>query len=394
MPTATETPTPRPTLPPQPTATPTPEELDEMRALVDETMRQGALGLSTGLVYVPGNFAQTEEVIELAKVASRSGGLYVSHMRDEATGVLESVAEVIRIADEASLPGQINHHKVVGQPQWGWSERTLAMIDSARGAGLDIKLDLYPYTASSTGSSVLFPQWALAGGADSFRVRVGDGAIRARIEREMRRIFVNERAGNDMRRIQFRTLQSDRRYDGKTLADLAADRGVPNTVDAAIDLLIDLQLQGGFSAIYHAMSDEDVQRIMQYPWTMIETDGDPTRYGVGYPHPRSYGAFPRVLGRYVRELGVLTLEEAVRRMTTLAADQIGQSDRGRIAEGMLADIAVFDAETISDRATFTDPHQYAVGVRHLVINGVPVIHDWSLTGQRPGVVLRGPARRR
>ncbi len=372
---------------------PTPAELEEMKSLVDQTMQQGALGLSTGLVYVPGNFAKTEEVIELAKVAARHGGIYVSHMRDEATGVIESVAEVIRIASEGGLPGQINHHKVVGQPQWGWTERTLAMIDSARAAGLDITFDLYPYTASSTSSSVLFPQWALAGGSDAFAGRIEDADARARIEADMHRIYVYERAGNDMARIQFRHLRSDPRYDGKTLADLARDRGVPNTVDAAIALLIELQLQGGFSAIYHAMDDEDVQRLMRHPLAMFETDGDPVSYGIGFPHPRSYGAFPRVLGRYVRELHILTLEDAIRRMTMLPAEQIGQSDRGRIAEGAWADITVFDEATIADRATFTDPHQYSVGVHHVVVNGVPVIRNGAFTGARPGHVLRGPARR-
>ncbi len=371
---------------------PRPDELEEMKALVEATMRQGALGLSTGLVYVPANYSETEEVIELARVAARYGGIYVSHMRNEATGVLESVAEVIRIADEAGIPGQINHHKTVGQPQWGWSVRTLAMIDSARAAGLDIKLDLYPYTASSTGSGVLFPQWALAGGRQAFADRVASPEIRARLVEEMRRIYVFERAGNDMERIQFRALRSDPSYDGKRLADLARDRGIPNTVDDAVELLIELQLAGGFSAIYHVMDDADVQRIMQHPYAMIETDGDPVSYGVGHPHPRSYGAFPRVLGHYVRELNVISLKEAIRKMTSLAADQIGQHERGRIAVGMYADISVFDAETMSDRATFTDPHQYSVGVRHVVINGVPVIRDRALTGERPGKVLRGPAR--
>ncbi|MDH5805597.1 MAG: amidohydrolase family protein, partial [Gemmatimonadota bacterium] len=258
--------------------------------------------------------------------------------------------------------------------------------------GLDVKLDLYPYTASSTGSSVLFPQWALAGGADSFAARIQDTELRPRIEAEMRDIYMNTRAGNDMARIQFRTLYSDRRYDGLTLRDLAEDRGLPNSVDAAIPILIELQLAGGFSAIYHGMDDADVQRIMRHPSAMFQTDGDPVGYGVGFPHPRSYGAFPRVLGRYVRELNVLSLEEAVRRMTSLSADQMGQHERGRIQEGMYADITIFDAETIADRATYTDPHQFPVGVYHVIVNGVPIIRNGALTGEKPGQVIRGPAR--
>ena len=371
---------------------PTPDELEEMKALVEETMRQGALGFSTGLLYVPANYAATEEIIELAKVAARHGGIYVTHMRDEGRGLLRSVAETIRIASEAGIPAQINHHKAVGVGQWGWSERTLAMIDSARAEGLDIKHDLYPYTASSTTSRILFPQWALAGGRDSLVARLADPQTRADIETAMREIMENERAGEDLARIQFRVVPSDRSYDGKNLADLAADRGLPNTLETGVQLVIELQLEGGFSAIYHSMDDEDVKRIMRHPYAMIETDGDPVGYDRGFPHPRSYGAFPRVLGRYVRELGVLKLEEAIRRMTSLAAAQIGQMQRGLIQDGMFADITVFDPGRIEDRATFTDPHQFPVGILHVVVNGVPVVRDGSLTGAKPGRVLIGPAR--
>jgi N-acyl-D-aspartate/D-glutamate deacylase len=371
---------------------PTAAELDEMRRLVDQTMREGALGLSTGLLYVPANFAETEEVIALAEVAARHGGIYVTHMRDEATGLLDSVAESIRIGREAGIPVQIQHHKAVGETQWGWSELTLEMIDSARAEGLDVTLDQYPYTASSTSSAVLFPQWALAGGRDDFAARIADPAQRAAIEEQMYEIFTRQRGGNDIARVQFRTVSSMPAYNGRTLADLARDRGMPLTVASGIALVIELQLQGGFSAIYHAMSEEDVTRIMRHPYSMFDTDGDNVSYGIGHPHPRSYGTFPRILGRYVRERGVISLEEAIRKMTSLSADQIGQSQRGRIAEGMYADITVFDGDTIIDRATYTDPHQYSVGVLHVIVNGVPILRDAALTGEKPGRVLRGPAR--
>lgn len=367
-------------------------ELERMKALVDSTMLQGALGLSTGLLYVPANYAKPEEVIELARVAARNGGIYVTHMRDEGRGLLESVSETIRVAREAGIPVQINHHKAAGPRQFGWSARTLAMIDSARAAGLDVKHDLYPYTASSTGSSILFPQWALAGGARALAQRVNDPPTRRRIEAEMRVMLQDDRAGGDLSRIQFRVVPGNRKYDGKTLADLARDRGLPLTLDTGVQLIIELQLAGGFSAIYHAMDEQDVIRIMKHPLAMFETDGDPVAYGVGYPHPRSYGAFPRVLARYVRELKVLSLEEAVRRMTSMPADQVGQTDRGRIRVGAFADITVFNAETIQDRATFLDPHQYPFGIAQVIINGVPVIRDGAFTGERPGRVLRGPAR--
>jgi N-acyl-D-aspartate/D-glutamate deacylase len=371
---------------------PTATELDEMKALVERSMRDGALGLSTGLLYVPANFAETEEVIELARVAAAHGGIYVSHMRNEASGLLESVREVIRIATEAGIPAQINHHKAAGAAQWGWSERSLALIDSANAVGLSITHDLYPYTASSTGSSILFPQWALAGGSEAFAARIADPATRARIEEEMREIFTTDRTGGDISRIQFRVLRSDPSYNGRTLADYAADRGLPNELETGIDLAIELQLAGGFSAIYHAMDEEDVIRIMRHPLAMIETDGDAVGYGLGYPHPRSYGAFPRVLARYVRELGVLTLEEAVRKMTSMPARWIGQEDMGVIAEGMRADVAVFDPDVIADRATYADPHQFSVGITHLIVDGEPVIREGGITGAKPGRWIRGPVR--
>jgi len=368
------------------------DELQAMRDYVEESMKQGALGLSTGLLYVPANYAETEEVIELAKVASQYGGIYVTHMRNEATGLLDSVNETIRIATEADIPTHINHHKAVGVNQWGWSEQTLAMIDAARATGLDITHDLYPYTASSTRSAVMFPQWALAGGPDEFAKRIADPEQKQIIREEVREIIMNDRTGDDLSRIQFRVLYSDESYNGKRLSDLAADRGLPNNIETGVDLVIELQLVGGFSVIFHAMDEEDVIRIMQHPLAMIETDGDPVSYGDGFPHPRSYGAFPRILARYVRELGVLELEEAVRKMTSMPADQYNQTERGRIIVGAYADLVVFDAATIQDEATYTDPHRYPTGIDHVMINGSFVIRSGALTGERPGMWIRGPAR--
>ena len=372
---------------------PTADELEEMKRLVEETMRQGALGLSTGLLYVPANYARTEEVVELAKIAARYGGIYVSHMRDEGRGLVESADELIRVAREAGIPAQIQHHKAMGVAQWGQSTQTLAMIDEARAGGLDIKHDLYPYTAASTGSSVLFPPWALAGGSDELAARLEDPGTRRRIEIGIADRMEQEWTGDDLSRIQFRVIRSIPDYNGKTLADLAADRGLPNTVEAGVQLVIELQLAGGFNAIYHVMSEDDLERIMRHPQAMFETDGDSVGLGRGYPHPRSYGTFPRILSRYVREKGVLTLEEAVHKMTSMPAMQFGQDDRGLIREGMFADITVFDADTVQDRATYTDPHHYSVGIVHVLVNGIPVIKDGSLTGAKPGTVLRGPARR-
>lgn len=370
---------------------PTAAELEHMKALVDSSMRQGALGLSTGLLYVPAFFAKTEEIIELAKVAARHGGIYVTHMRNENRGLIQSVEETIRIAREAGIPAQINHHKATGKAQWGWAQRSLVMIDSANAAGLDVKHDLYPYLATSTGSGILFPQSALAGGPAEFAKRMADPAERKKIEHEMR-VRIPESVSDNLQHIQFRVVRSAPEYNGKTLADYARDRGKPNTIDAAIPLLIELQLKGGFSAIYHSIDEADLIRILKHPLAMIETDGDPIAYGVGFPHPRSIGTFPRLLQRYVREQKVLTLEEAIKKSTSMPAAQVGQPDLGVIAEGKYADITVFDAETIGERGDYVNPHAYPVGVRHVVVSGVPVIREAAYTGERPGRWIKGPAR--
>lgn len=373
---------------------PTASELEEMKAYVAETMRDGALGLSTGLLYVPANYAETEEVIELAKVAAEYGGVYYTHMRDEARQLLPAVREAIRVGAEAGLPVHINHFKAMGVANWGQTVQSLALVDSARDAGIDVKVDLYPYAAGSTGSGVLFPQWVLAGGRDSFRVRVSDPAVRSRVERETEDWMHRDWTGGDLSRIQFRSVPGLPEFNGRRMSDLAAERGLPNNDATGVQLAIELQLAGGFSAIYHFMDEADIERIMRHPYAMFETDGDPVGFGIGFPHPRSYGTFPRVLGEYVRERGIITLEEAIRKMTSLSADEIGQSQRGRISEGMFADITVFDPDRIADQADYVDPHRYSIGILHVIVNGVPVIADGSVTGAKPGLVLKGPARSR
>jgi len=277
---------------------PTPEELDEMRDLVRETMEDGALGLSTGLLYVPANYAETEEVIELAKVAAEYGGIYYTHMRDEARGLLPAVREAIRIGAEGGLPVHINHFKAMGVDSWGKTIESLALVDSARAAGIDVKVDVYPYTAGSTGSGVLFPQWVLAGGVDSFRIRVTDPETRARMEPEIKEWMRRDWTGGDLSRIQFRTLRAFPEYNGRRMSDLAADRGLPNNDATGVQLAIELQLAGGFSAIYHFMDETDVIRIMRHPQAMFETDGDPVGYGARLPASaelRHLPAHPRPL---------------------------------------------------------------------------------------------------
>ena len=370
---------------------PTPQELDEMRALVDQSMRQGALGLATGLEYVPASFAKTPEVIALASVAAAYGGSYVTHMRDEGPRLLESVDEAIRIGREAGLPVLINHHKATGAAQFGWTVRSLAAIDAAVRRGQRVAHDVYPYTAFSTYSDLMFPAWALADGPDAFRARVADAAVRARLVAEMQTIFPQQ-AGPGPASIQFRDIASEPSFQGRTLSDYLTARGQPDTIAAAVEALIDLQVRGGFIGIFHAMDEADMLRIMRHPLAMFGTDADLVEMSKGFPHPRSYGAFPRVLGQYVRDTPVLTLEAAIRKLTSMPAAWWGQEDRGTVAPGRRADLVLFDATRMADRATYADPHHYPDGVTHVVVNGVAVISGGRLTGERPGRFLsRRPA---
>lgn len=366
---------------------PTAAELDKMKALVEASMQQGALGLATGLEYVPAIFSDTDEIIELAKVAAKNGGVYVTHMRDEGPKLIEAVQETIRIAREARIPAQINHHKASGAAHYGWTKQTLALIDAARAEGFDVTHDIYPYTAFSTYSDIMFPAWALADGKEAFARRVADPATRRRMESEMRAIFPTM-AGRDLTSVQFRVLPADERFNGRTLADYVRGRKQAPTLANGIKALIELQLKGGFEGIFHAMDEADVVRLLRHPWAMIETDGDLVGWGEGFPHPRSYGAFPRVLARYVREQKVLTLEEAIRRMTSLPAQQMRLRERGLLREGMFADVVIFNTEKIQDHATYTEPHRYATGVVHLLVNGVAVMQNGALTGDKPGRVLQ------
>lgn len=372
----------------------TPAELAKMKALVASAMDEGALGLSTGLAYVPGTYANTEEVIALAAVAREHGGIYVSHMRDEGGKVLDSVRETIRIGEEAHIPVQISHHKVGGRRQFGQSVQSLALITAARGRGVDVTFDQYPYTASQTGISLIFPRWALAD--DQLKSLLGNPGSRQEVKSGMLE-FIDERFGDDATRIQLVRCGFDPALAGKTLADLLKAAGQPSTQSAMADMVIELQLKGGCSAIFHAYDEPDVERLMASPFGMIGSDGSLTKLGAGAPHPRAFGTYPRVLGHYVRERGILSIEEAVRKMTSFPAARLGLQGRGLLREGLAADITIFDAATITDRSTFADPHHYSEGVRYVVVNGVLVIDRGTHTGARPGRVLtrasrvRGPA---
>ena len=371
---------------------PTDDELEAMRELVRNAMHEGAFGLSSGLFYTPGAFATTEEVIELAKVAGEMGGIYISHMRDEMGGVVDSVKETIRIGEEGGLPAQITHHKVIGRIHEGLGTESLELIDAARERGVDVSSDLYPYTASSTGlGSALLPNWANDGGGDAMRERLADPATRATIREYVIERINRERGAGDPSTIQIASAEADRELEGKNLTEIMIERGVEPTVENAADLALEMIGRGHVSAIYHAISEPDLERILLHPASMIASDGELAIPGKGSPHPRCCGTFPRVLAVYVREKGLLTLEDAIRKMTSLPAQRVGLFDRGILRPGLAADIVLFDPDTIRDRATFQEPHQYAIGVEYVLINGTLVLDNGEMTDARPGTVLRGPA---
>jgi dihydroorotase/N-acyl-D-amino-acid deacylase len=372
----------------------TPEEVEKMRALVREGMTDGAFGLSTGLFYVPGTFTPTAEVTELARVAGAMGGIHISHMREETSKVLDSVGETIEIGERGGLPTQVTHHKIIGKANFGRTIDTLRLIDQARARGVDATLDQYPYTASATAiGSALVPAWAREGGEEATLKRIKDAGSRADILAETIRLLQEERGGGDPQNVQLSRCQWDPSLDGKRLGDVTKGRGLEPTLRNAADTVLWIVESGGCGGIYHAIDEQDLQRVLRHPATMIASDGGVPVFGQASPHPRSYGTFSRVLGRYVRELKVITLEDAVRKMTAFPAQRLGLQDRGVLREGMKADIAVFDPASVRDRATFEQPHQYSEGVSLVVINGEVVFENGAVTAARPGRILHGPGKR-
>lgn len=373
---------------------PTAAELEAMQRLVEEDMRAGAFGLSTGLKYLPGTFSSTDELVALARVAARHGGIYTSHLREEGAGLIPAVEEAIAIGRRAGLPVILTHHKVVGKPSWGASVRTLKLVDEARAAGIDVMLDQYPYTASYTFISILIPAWAREGGTAAFQARMRNAAERTQAHREIVHAIMTDRGGGDIDRVQFASVPWQRDLEGRTLRDWSVERGLEPTPENGAHLAIEAELNGGAFCVFHAMHDQDVERIMQHPMTMIASDGQLSQPGGPNTHPRAYGTFPRVLGRYVRQQRLLPLETAIHKMTGMPARRLGLVDRGRIAEGMRADVVVFDPATVIDESTFADPHRYPTGILFVFVNGVAAVDEGKFTDARGGRVLRGPGMRK
>jgi N-acyl-D-amino-acid deacylase len=361
-------------------------ELAKMKSLVWRAMTDGAVGFSTGLQYVPGTYARLPEIIELARVAGNAGGVYASHMRNEGTALEESVRETIRVGEAAGARIQISHLKVDSPSRWGASVTALELIDQARARGTVVNGDQYAYTAAGSSLGIRFPAWVLEGGRDEIAARLNDAATWTTIKVEMGKLLA-ERGLADLSFASVASHQADPSLNGLTMKQVAARLKGSDTADAQFEAARDMMLRGGASMVYHFMSEEDVERIMKHPQIAVASDSSVLLPGEGIPHPRGYGNNVRVLGEYVRKRRVLTLEEAIRKMTSLPAAQFRFARRGLIREGFAADLVVFDPSAVADTATFDRPHAFAAGLPHVIVNGVPVVRNGEHTGARSGQVL-------
>jgi N-acyl-D-amino-acid deacylase len=374
---------------------PTPAELDSMRKVVRWAMEGGAFGIATALIYPPANFATTEELIEAAKAMAPYGGIYITHMRSEADQFLEAIDEALRIGREAAVPVEIYHLKAGGRRNWNKVPLAIAKIDSARAAGLDVQANMYPYVAGGTGLSACFPPWASADG--KLFDNLADSAVRARMRADIEKQTEEWEnlctlATPEGVLVLGVNKDENRQYAGKRLHEIAAAHG-KDWIETAFDLVLSERQRVG--TIYFMMDEANVRLQLQQPWIKLGTDAgglDPAT-ARGLTHPRAYGTFPRVLGKYVRDEGVIPLEDAIRKMSSAVTTRLGIQDRGVLRAGMFADIVVFDPARVADLATFEQPHQLSVGVRHVFVNGVAVVKDGTHTGAKPGRALRGPGHR-
>lgn len=366
---------------------PTDDELSRMQQIVGRAMADGAFGLSTGLQYVPGTYAEADEIVALARVAAAAGGLYATHMRNEGTALEAAVSESIAVGERAGCPVQISHLKVDAPSHWGASARALALIDAARARGVRVAADQYLYDAASSSLGIRFPAWALEGGEASIAERLTDQATWARIREEMKALIA-ERGLKDYAFARIASYGADRSLNGLTIPEAARRVVGDDSLDGQLELMRRMLLAGGASMVYQFMSEDDIGRILRHPHVAIASDSGLNVPGEGVPHPRGYGNTARALARYVRERRLVTLEEAVRKMTSLPASLFGFEGRGRVEPGAWADLVVFDPAAVADRATYEQPHQYPAGIPHVIVNGVPVVRAGELTGARPGQVLR------
>jgi N-acyl-D-amino-acid deacylase len=370
---------------------PTPDQLARMRTLVRQAMDEGAMGVGSSLIYVPALYAETDELAALAGEAGRCGGLYISHMRSESSGLIAAIDELVEIARRSGARAEIYHLKAAGRSNWPLIDPALARIEAARAAGVPVTADMYLYTASGTGLDSTLPVWVREGGVPAMLVRLRQPELRARVVAEMQG---GSRDWSTVQPVGF-TNPALRPLAGKRMTEIAALRG-KGAAETAVDLIV--EDGGGVGTVFHSISEEGLRKVLARPWVSFGSDA--AAFAAEPPftdksvHPRAYGNFARLLGRYVRDEKALTLQEAVRRLTSLPADNLRIADRGRLKSGQFADIAIFDPAKVADRATYETPHRYAVGMRHVFVNGVQVLRDGEHTGAKPGRFVRGPGWRK
>lgn len=368
---------------------PSQEEMQRMKQMIQTAMEQGALGLSTGLLYLPGMFAKTEDIVELAKTIAPYNGVYTSHIRYQDHRVFKSIAEAVEIGEKAQVPVEISHIKIKGKNSWGQASRILKDLNTYRNEGIDVSMDQYPYTAASTSLSICLPQWVQEGGREKMKARLADPQMESRVRKEMKDKLSQELGFEDFSYAYVANCRDHPEYNGKNIPEICLLRGETAGLDAQVKTIIALmQGSGRIQMIYHFMGEEDVQTLLQSPLCMIASDGGIPEFGTGSPHPRSYGTNARILSKYVRGLSLLSLEEAIQKMTSLPAHRFHLEDRGLLKVGKAADILIFDPASIKDNATFQDPHAYSTGIAYVLVNGQVVINKQKHTGIRSGQILR------
>ncbi|WP_298300725.1 D-aminoacylase [Hydrotalea sp.] len=369
---------------------PTEAEMQKMVAITQKAMEDGAVGLSTGLIYIPGTYAATNEVVALAKVAAAYRSVYATHMRDEGDSVVPAIQEALHIGTAAGLPVEISHFKLSGQQNWGRSKETLGLIKNARNKGIDVTIDQYPYTASSTNLGTLLPGWVLADGKDSINTRLNNPVIRTQLIAYMLKRLHKRK----LKHFSYPVVANyafDTSYNGKSIETVNLLKGQKHTAKAEAETVLEMMQHGGAGMVFHGMAEADVQYIMQYPFCMFGCDAGIRVFGEGVPHPRGYGSNAKILGKYVRDEQLFSLEQAIRRMTSLPAQKFHLQNRGLLLPGYAADIIVFNPNTVIDKATYDKPHQYSEGFQYVIVNGALTLSNGKHTGIRNGVTLKNSA---
>jgi len=368
--------------------TPDATQLQKMQALVEQAMHDGAMGFSTGLIYTPGIYSKTDEVIALAKSAAKYHGIYTSHMRNESDKIFDAINEAIDVGRRANMRVEISHFKV-GLPNWNKSDQMIAMVEQARTEGLDVTVDQYPYTASSTTLNVLLPDWLHDGGHDSVVKRLDDRVIHQKVVDEMMK-DMKRRGRKHFDYAVVARCDSDSTLNGKNIMQINILKGRESTIPNEIETILDITKIGSASMVFHGMNEDDVENILKYSLTMVASDSGIRQFGSGVPHPRGYGSNARVLGYYVREKHLITLQDAIRKMTSLPAQKFQIEGRGLLQPGMFADIVIFDANAVKDESTFEHPHAYSTGFKYVLVNGKITVENFKHNGTRNGAILHGP----